>query len=75
MNDVGGVYEVNNRGVAGANYGWPTVEHGPTDDPRFLGPIHTYPQASISGSDYVPTNSDWPSEYRGKYLFADFVHG
>ena len=23
----------------------------------------------------MPTNSDWPSEYRGKYLFADFVHG
>ncbi len=75
MNDVGGVYEEINRGVAGANYGWPTVEHGPTDDPRFLGPIHIYPQASISGSDYVPTHSDWPREYRGKYLFADFVHG
>lgn len=75
INDVGGVKEEINRGVAGANYGWPTIDHGPTDDPRFVGPIHTYPQASISGSDFIPDNSRWPAPYRGKYFFADFVHG
>ena len=75
INDVGGKFEEINRGTAGANYGWPIVDHGPTDDPRFVGPIHIYPQASISGGVYVPTDSAWPARYRDKYLFADFVHG
>lgn len=75
INDVGGVKEEINRGMAGANYGWPTVEHGPTDDPQFVGPIHVYPQASISGGDFVPRDTKWPMKYFGKYLFADFVHG
>jgi putative heme-binding domain-containing protein len=75
MNDVGGIKEEINRGRSGANYGWPTVEHGPTDDPRFVGPIHTYPQASISGGAFVPSDSDWPSEFQGTYFFADFVQG
>jgi glucose/arabinose dehydrogenase len=39
INDVGGANEEINEGVAGANYGWPTVDHGPTTDPRFRGPI------------------------------------
>ncbi len=75
INDVGGKFEEINRGVAGANYGWPVAEHGPTDDPRFVGPIHIYPQASISGGDFVPLESSWPAEWRGRYLFADFVLG
>ena len=33
------------------------------------------PQASISGGDFVLDSSEWPSSYRNKYLFADFVHG
>ncbi len=75
INDVGGEFEEINRGHAGANYGWPTVDHGPTDDPRFVGPIHIYPQSSIGGSIFVPQNSNWPEKYRGQYLFADFVQG
>ena len=73
INDVGGKFEEINRGAAGANYGWPTVDHGPTDNARFRGPAHTYPQASISGGDFSP--ADWPDEYRGRFFFADFVHG
>jgi glucose/arabinose dehydrogenase len=75
INDVGGNFEEINRGMAGGNYGWSTVEHGPTEDPRFIGPIHIYPQASISGGVFVPPQSHWPDAYQGQYLFADFVHG
>ncbi|HET6883315.1 MAG TPA: PQQ-dependent sugar dehydrogenase [Pirellulales bacterium] len=73
INDVGGKFEEINVGVAGANYGWPAVEHGATDDARFRGPIYSYPQASIAGGDFAPP--DWPDEFRGRYFFADFVHG
>lgn len=73
INDVGGKFEEINVGKAGANYGWPAVEHGPVhrvagdDATKFAGPIHWYPQASISGGDFSPTT--------GEYYFADFVHG
>lgn len=75
INDVGGKYEEINRGSRGANFGWPVLEHGPTFDRRFHGPVHYYPQASISGGDFCPAESDWPQHVRGRYFFADFVHG
>jgi putative heme-binding domain-containing protein len=75
INDVGGIAEEINEGIAGANYGWPTVEHGPTADPRFRGPIHHYPTACIAGGAFAPTDLDWPKEYRGQYFFGDFNHG
>lgn len=75
INDVGGQAEEINEGAAGANYGWPTIEHGPTSDRRFRGPIHHYPTACISGGVFAPMDLRWPKEYRGQYLFADFNHG
>lgn len=75
INDVGGEFEEINRGQAGANYGWPNVEHGPTDQAGITGPIHIYPQASISGGDFSDRTSGWPTELSAKYFFADFVHG
>ena len=75
INDVGGQAEEVNEGVAGANYGWPVIEHGPTSDPRFRGPIHHYPTACIIGAAFAPSNLSWPEEYRGKYFFGDFNHG
>jgi glucose/arabinose dehydrogenase len=75
INDVGGKFEEINRGQAGANYGWPVVEHGPTTERSFQGPIYHYPQASISGGDFAPPDLPWPKQYRGRYFFADFVHG
>lgn len=75
INDVGGKAEEINEGIAGGNYGWPTVEHGPTSDSRFRGPIHHYPTACITGGAFAPADLNWPKEYRGQYFFADFSHG
>jgi putative heme-binding domain-containing protein len=75
INDVGGIAEEINEGIAGANYGWPTVEHGPTTDPRFRGPIHHYPTACIAGGVFAPGDLTWPTRYRGQYFFSDFNHG
>lgn len=75
INDIGGdKFEEINRGAAGANYGWPLAE-GPSDDPRFTPPIHWYKAASVCGGDFVAADSSWPAEYRGRYLFAEFIHG
>lgn len=77
INDVGqDRFEEINEGVAGANYGWPLSE-GPVADGRFRGPIHHYPVASIAGGAFCPTDPDtsFPSRYRGRYFFADFVKG
>jgi putative heme-binding domain-containing protein len=75
INDVGGRAEEINEGARGANYGWPTVEHGPTTDRRFRGPIHHYPTACIAGGAFAPTDLRWPKPYRGQYFFGDFNHG
>jgi putative heme-binding domain-containing protein len=75
INDVGGIAEEINEGLPGANYGWPIVEHGPTTDPRFRGPIHHYPTACICGGAFAPRGLDWPEKYRGQYFFGDFNHG
>jgi putative heme-binding domain-containing protein len=75
INDVGGRAEEVNEGVAGANYGWPVIDHGPTADPRFRGPIHHYPTACVCGGAFSPAGVDWPKEYRGRYFFGDFNHG
>jgi putative heme-binding domain-containing protein len=75
VNDVGqNRWEEINEAVSGSNHGWPSSE-GPTDDPRFQGPIHAYPVASIAGGAFCPTDGPWPERYRGKYFFMDFVKG
>jgi putative heme-binding domain-containing protein len=60
INDVGGIAEEINEGFAGANYGWPIVEHGPTTDPRFRGPIHHYPTACVIGGAFARGDLNWP---------------
>ncbi|MGH7222798.1 MAG: PQQ-dependent sugar dehydrogenase, partial [Gemmataceae bacterium] len=76
INDVGGANEEINVGAAGANYGWPTVEHGPTKHRRFRGPIHWYKESSIAGGAfYNPPRRQFPVKYVGKYFFADFKQG
>jgi putative heme-binding domain-containing protein len=75
INDVGGRAEEINEGLAGANYGWPIVDHGPNKAPRFTDPVHHYPTACITGGAFAPDDLPWPAEYRGRYFFADFNHG
>ena len=69
-------WEEIDEGFAGSNYGWPASE-GPTTDPRFRGPIHHYPVASIAGGAFCPTaaSTPFPPRYLGQYFFADFVKG
>ena len=77
INDVGeNKWEEVDEGFAGANYGWPESE-GATRDPRFRGPIHTYPVASVAGGAFCPTGAGagFPRQYQGKYFFMDFVQG
>jgi len=73
--DVGGQFEEINVGIAGRNYGWPVVDHGPNQDDRYEAPIHWYPQASIGGADFVPPLATWPTSMHGRFVFADYVHG
>ena len=76
-NDVGGNAEEVDEIVAGANYGWPVVEHGPTADRRFRGPVHHYPTSSITGGAFCPTDpaGPFPEALRGRYFFMDFIQG
>ncbi len=82
INDVGSSdYEEVNEGQAGANYGWPTTE-GPTTNPSFKSPFHAYGRsgdisgcAITGGAFYNPTTANFPSQYVGKYFFADFCAG
>ena len=73
VNDVGGTTEEINPAHAGANFGWPTADHGHGAEAGFAPALHVYPQSSICGGDFCPP--DWPAPYAGRYFFADFVHG
>jgi len=84
LQDVGStVYEEVNLGRAGANYGHPDTE-GPTTDPRFDAPIHSYRIgatgttggcAGIGATFYRPATVQFPTQYLGRYFFADHCNG
>jgi glucose/arabinose dehydrogenase len=87
INDVGaGSWEEINRGVAGANYGWPERE-GPCPQgevgscapgpERFTDPVFAYEHRdedcrSITGGAFVSTGVGW-GEFEGDYLYADAI--
>ena len=83
INDVGEVtWEEINDGVAGSNYGWPTTE-GVTANPSFRSPLFVYGHGSSAttgcaiagGTFYNPPNVQFPSNFLGKYFFADLCSG
>lgn len=83
IDDVGeSTWEEINRGIAGANYGWPASE-GPTNNPAFVSPIFVYGHGSsdttgcaiVGGTFYNPPKSQFPSAYIGKYFFSDLCSG
>lgn len=86
INDVGqSAWEEINDGIAGSNYGWNSCE-GLCSPPNvnFRDPLFAYAHSgaaatsgcAITGSDfYNPTTVQFPSDYVGKYFFADFCNG
>ncbi|HEX8141886.1 MAG TPA: PQQ-dependent sugar dehydrogenase [Pyrinomonadaceae bacterium] len=83
INDVGEVtWEEINDGIAGSNYGWPTCE-GTCGNTNFRNPLFIYGHGSSAttgcaitgGAFYNPALAQFPSDYVGKYFFADFCGG
>lgn len=83
INDVGEVtWEEINDGIAGSNYGWPTVE-GPSNNPSFRAPLFAYTHsvspttgcAITGGTFYNPPAVQFPASFVGKYFFADLCSG
>src|SRR4051812_43475295 len=76
-NDVGqSSWEEINEIRKGGNYGWPRVE-GFSDKKEFLNPIHAYPpvvgRSITGGTFYNPSVIQFPTQYVGKYFFADYM--
>src|SRR5688572_23498236 len=79
INDVGqNTWEEINDGIAGSNYGWPTVE-GPSANPAFRAPLYAYPHsgatpsgcAIVGGAFHDAAKVRWPASFAGDYFFAD----
>ena len=79
IGDVGGnnadSVEELNRGVAGANYGWPICE-GPCATAGMTNPAYSYNHnnrdASITGG-FVYRGAQFPAEYQGSYFYGDYA--
>ncbi len=83
INDVGqSSFEEVNEGIPGANYGWPVTE-GPTSDPRYRAPVHSYGHGSgdtrgcaITGGEfYNPATVQFPPQFQHTYFYADLCNG
>jgi glucose/arabinose dehydrogenase len=85
INDVGqSAWEEIDDGIAGSNYGWSVCEGfcSPANA-NFRDPLFEYGHGSSSttgcaitgGAFYNPTTATFPSDYIGKYFFAEFCTG
>jgi glucose/arabinose dehydrogenase len=79
INDVGlDTWEKIDKGVAGANYGWPITENA-SGDPRFANPLYAYAHgpndrngaAITAGVFYDPARAQFPPTLVGRYFFGD----
>jgi glucose/arabinose dehydrogenase len=88
LNDVGeDSWEEVDEAASGANYGWPTHEgFVSSPDPalqNYQNPLFTYahgttPETGCSitgGAFYDPATARLPSQYGGKYFYADYCGG
>ncbi len=78
--DVGQeLFEEIDEAAPGANYGWPMAEGLAGNRPEFTKPLFTYNRAlgtCISGVVfYNPPKVQFPTEYVGRLIFADFSAG
>jgi len=81
INDTGAdTWEKIDKGVAGANYGWPITENA-TGNPRFQNPLYVYNHgpndrngaAITAGTFYDPAQPRFPRSYIGRYFFGDIT--
>jgi glucose/arabinose dehydrogenase len=85
INDVGqNTWEEINDGIAGSNYGWAICEGNCTPpNANFRDPLFQYGHgtsattgcAITGGAFYNPTTVNFPSDYFGKYFYAEFCSG
>ena len=82
INDVGSnFFEEINEGHSGCNYGWP-LDEGYTNDADICSPLFAYSHSTgfpvgcaiIGGAFYNPPVQRFPSQYVGKYFFADYCN-
>lgn len=78
--------EINDATAPGLNFGWPSTE-GEFDlgaFPDFTNPYHAYPSTSnttsgmgcaITGGAFERGAAQFPTEYEGKFFFADYCVG
>ncbi len=84
VNDVGQALweEINDATVGGRNFGWPMTEGRFTQEsfPTLTNPVYAYAHGSgadgigcaiVGGTFISPSNTNYPQQYRGKYLFQD----
>jgi glucose/arabinose dehydrogenase len=84
VNDVGQALweEINDATVGGRNFGWPMTEGRFNQEsfPTLTNPVYAYAHGSgtdgigcaiVGGTFISPSNTNYPQQYRGKYLFQD----
>jgi glucose/arabinose dehydrogenase len=79
INETGAdTWEKIDKGIAGANYGWPITENA-TGSTQFTNPLYVYNHgphdrngsAITAGVFYDPLRDQFPSSYVGRYFFGD----
>lgn len=79
LNDVGeGSWEEVNKIEKGKNYGWPVCEGICTNsNSLYVDPVYTFSHngegAAVTGAHFYE-GSQFPSSYKDKYFFADYVN-